>query len=256
MMRIGNGSKVDVIAVDMLPLQLPSGLVLNLNNFYLVSALSMNIISGSCLLRDGYSFKSENNGCSIYMSNIFYGHAPEMNGLFLMNLDCSDTHVHNIDTKRIKLNNDSTYMWHYRLCHIGMKRMKKLHSDGLLESLDFESLDRCEACLMGKMTKTPFTGVMERATELLEIHTDVFGPMSIASRGGYRYVLTFTDDLSRYGYIYLMKHKSETFEKFKEFQSEVENQHNKKIKFLRSDRGGEYLSYEFGEHLKKCGILS
>ncbi|KAK1610864.1 hypothetical protein QYE76_034537, partial [Lolium multiflorum] len=77
-----------------------------------------------------------------------------------------------------------------------------------------------------------------------------------ASRGGYRYVLTFTDDLRRYGYIYFMKHKSETFEEFKEFQSEVENQRNKKIKFLRSDRGGEYLSYEFGMHLKKCGILS
>ncbi|KAK1626565.1 hypothetical protein QYE76_000880 [Lolium multiflorum] len=114
-----------------------------------------------------------------------------------------------------------------------------------------------EACLMGKMTKTPFSGMMERATDLLEIiHTDVCGPMSVASRGGYRYVLTFTDDLSRYGYIYFMKHKSETFEKFKEFQSEVENQRNKKIKFLRSDRGGEYLSYEFGMHLKKCGILS
>ena len=42
-----------------------------------------------------------------------------------------------------------------------------------------------------------------------------------------------------------MKHKFETFEKFKEFQNEVENHHNKKIKFLRSDRGCEYLSYEF-----------
>ena len=60
----------------------------------------------------------------------------------------------------------------------------------------------------------------------------------------------FTDDLSRYGYIYLMKHKSETFEKFKEFQSEVENYRNKKIKFLRSDRREEYLSYEFGLQLK------
>ena len=47
-----------------------------------------------------------------------------------------------------------------------------------------------------------------------------------------------------------MKHKSETFEKFKEFQSEVENHRNKKIKFLLFDRGGEYLSYEFGIHLK------
>ena len=47
----------------------------------------MNIISGSCLLRDGYSFKSENNGCSIYMNNIFYGHAPLKSGLFLLNLE-------------------------------------------------------------------------------------------------------------------------------------------------------------------------
>ena len=54
--------------------------------------------------------------------------------------------------------------------------------------------------------------------------------------------MTFTDDLSRYGYIYLMSHKSESFEKFKEFQNEVETQTGRKIKALRSDRGGEYLS--------------
>ena len=110
---------------------------------------------------------------------------------------------------------------------------------------------------MGKMTKTPLSETMERATDLLEIiHTDVCGPMSVEARGRYRYFLTFTDDLSRYGYIYLMKHKSETFEKFKEFQSEVENHRDKKIKFLRSDRGDKYLSYEFGLQLKQCEIVS
>ena len=135
--------------------------------------------------------------------------------------------------------------------------MKKLHADGLLESLDYESFDTCEPCLMGNMTKTLFSGTMEQANDLLEIiHTDVCGPMIIDARGRYCYSLTFTDDLSRYGYIYLMKHKSETFEKFKEFQSEVENHLNKKIKFLRSDRRGEYLSYEFGLHLRQCGIVS
>ena len=50
-----------------------------------------------------------------------------------------------------------------------------------------------------------------------------------------------------------MKHKSE---KFKEFQSEVENHRNKRTKFLRSDRRGKYFSYEFGLHLKQCGIVS
>ena len=100
-----------------------------------------------------------------------------------------------------------------RLGHIGVKRMKKLDADGILVSLD-----ACEPCLLGKMTKIPFSGTMERATDLLEIiHTDVCGPMNIEARGRYHYFLTFTDDLSRYGYIYLMKHKSETFEKFKEF---------------------------------------
>ena len=53
-----------------------------------------------------------------------------------------------------------------------------------------------------------------------------------------------------------MRLKSEIFEKLKEFQSEVENHRNRKIKFLRSDHGGEYLSYDFGLHLKQCGIVS
>jgi hypothetical protein len=89
---------------------------------------------------------------------------------------------------------------------------------------------------MGKMTKTPFTDFVERATNLLGIiHTNVCGPMSISTRNGYRYFVTFTDDLSRYRYIYLMKHKSETFKKFKEFQREVENQLDWKIKHLRSN---------------------
>ncbi len=78
--------------------------------------------------------------------------------------------------------------------------MKKLHADGLLESLDYESFDTCEPCLMGKMTKTLFSRTMERATNLLEIiHTDVCGPMSVEARGRYRYVLTLTNDLSRLG---------------------------------------------------------
>ena len=136
-----------------------------------------------------------------------------------------------------------TYLWHCRLGHINENRIKKLHSSGILESFDYESYDKCESCLLGKMTKSPFTGSSERASDLLGIiHTDVCGPMSTSARGGFSYFITFTDDYSRYGYVYLMRHKHECFEKFKEFQNEVENQLGKKIKILRSDRGGEYLS--------------
>ena len=58
----------------------------------------------------------------------------------------------NIETETCKVNNDSaTYLWHCRLGHIGVKRMKKIHADGLFESLDYESVDACEPCLLGKM---------------------------------------------------------------------------------------------------------
>ena len=120
-----------------------------------------------------------------------------------LDLDRSDTHIHNIEAKRCKVNNDSANcLWDCRLGHIGVKRMKKLHADGLLESLDYESFDACEPCLMGKMNKTPFSGTMERAIDLLEIiHTDVCGLMSVEADGGYHCFLTFIDDLTRYVYI-------------------------------------------------------
>ncbi|GJZ00853.1 retrotransposon protein, putative, ty1-copia subclass [Tanacetum coccineum] len=76
------------------------------------------------------------------------------------------------------------------------------------------------------------------------------------SRQGASYFVTFTDDFNRYGYVYLLKHKHEVFETFKVFQKEVENQLGKTIKSLHSDRGGEYMSQEFLDHLKEHGIIA
>ena len=107
------------------------------------------------------------------------------------------------------------------------------------------------------MTKLPFVGHGERATDLLAlVHTDVCGPFDVPVRGNYVYFITFIDDMSRYGYVFLMKHKSEAFERFKEFRHEVEKQTEKPIKVLRSDRGGEYPSREFLDYLKDNGIVS
>ncbi|XP_078165506.1 uncharacterized protein LOC144560202 [Carex rostrata] len=79
-----------------------------------------------------------------------------------------DIPVYNIQTKRLKSNDlNSTPLWHCRLGHISEKRIKKLHKEGLLYSFDLESLETCEAYLLGKMTKTPFTGINERANDLL-----------------------------------------------------------------------------------------
>ena len=100
----------------------------------------------------------------------------------------------------------------------------------------FEPIPVCESCLEGKMTKRHFKAKENRATVQFElVHTDVYGPMTIQAKGGYEYFITFTDDYSRYGYIYLMRHKSEAFGKFQEFKAKVEKQLGLCIKQLRSD---------------------
>ena len=85
---------------------------------------------------------------------------------------------------------------------------------------------------------------------------NVCGLISTHARGGFIYFITFTDDFSRYGYLYLMKYKLEAFEKFKEFRTEMEKQLGRSINTLRSYRGGECLSQEFLDYLIYHGIQS
>ncbi|GJY37417.1 retrotransposon protein, putative, ty1-copia subclass [Tanacetum coccineum] len=135
--------------------------------------------------------------------------------------------------------------------------MEKLQHDGLLDSTDIKSFEKCVSCISGKMARKPYSHQVERAKDLLRlIHTDVFGPFRTVSRQGASYFVTFTDDFSRYGYVYLLKHKHEVFETFKVFQKEVENQLGKTIKSLCSHRRGEYMSQDVLDHLKDHGIIT
>ena len=88
------------------------------------------------------------------------------------------------------------------------------------------------------------------------IHTDVCGPITTSVRDGYMYFIMFMDDLLRYGYIFMIRRKSESFEVFNRYHNEVKKQIGKSIKTFRSDRGSEYLSNEFMTYLKKNGIIS
>ena len=103
--------------------------------------------------------------------------------------------------------------------------MHGLVKSGILNSLAFEPIPMCESCLEGKMTKRPFKAKGYRATKLLKlVHSDVCGPMRVQARGGYGYFVTFTDDYSRYDFVYLIRQKSETFDKFREYKAEAEKQ--------------------------------
>ena len=86
-----------------------------------------------------------------------------------------------------------------------------------------------------------------------EIHSDVWGPLPIEALGGCHYLITFTDDSSRNTHLYLLRKKSDTFSAYKSFKAWAEVHHNAPIKVLHSDRGGEYLSEQFINHLAAAG---
>ena len=108
----------------------------------------------------------------------------------------------------------------------------------------------------GKLKKTSFgTGDHRSKGPLEYVHSDVWGPTSVASRGGARYLVSFIDDFSRKAWIYLMKTKDQVFEKFKAWRALVEKQSGRELKILRSDNGGEYTSTEFTQYCSAEGIM-
>ncbi|KAL0378462.1 UNVERIFIED_CONTAM: Retrovirus-related Pol polyprotein from transposon TNT 1-94 [Sesamum radiatum] len=165
--------------------------------------------------------------------------AEAMGSLRLSNSIMTAQHKRKVD------NHENAQIWHARLGHISKDRIRRLVDSKNLEIDNLDHLPTCESCLKGKMTKKPFVGQSAIANSLLDlVHTDVCGPLSIPARGGFSYFITFTDDHSRYGYVYLMRYKSEAFGRFKEYRLEVENQTNRKIKALRSDQGVPQTPYE------------
>jgi hypothetical protein len=151
-----------------------------------------------------------------------------------------------------------------QLCELWHRRMAHLHHGALgglrevmtgVPQLSSEHQDVCRGCALGKFTKAYFPSSDTRSAGVLDlVHTNVCGPMSWASLSGREYYLTFIDDYSRKTWIYFLKTKSEVFKRFQEFKALVENQTGKKIKVLRSDKGGEYSSSQFVYFCAHSGI--
>jgi hypothetical protein len=141
-------------------------------------------------------------------------------------------------------------IWHRSCGHLGEKYLRELEKHNLVYVFDYNLsnvIDFCEPCVSGKLHRSSFptTGRKRADTVLGLVHSDVCGKLSTLSLGGASYFLTFIDDRSHYTWVYVLKHKSEVFQKFKEWKALVETSSGQKLKILRTDNGGEYCSEEF-----------
>src|SRR5215475_6057535 len=150
-------------------------------------------------------------------------------------------------------------LWHRQLAHHNYAGIKKMINEQLIDGLTLDSSIKpdpvCEPCLSGKMHANPFPSSEHRATELLElVHSDLHY-VGTTSHSGYKYWITFIDDLSRYKYVVPLRRKSDAFGAFKSFKAYAENHTGRTIKVFRNNKGSEYMSNEFLRFLKDNGIV-
>ena len=148
--------------------------------------------------------------------------------------------------------------WHCRFGHLGEQNMTKLMNSDLVNGMDVstKTLTFCEPCVQGKAHQQPYPKQSNnRSDHIMDlIHADVCGPLKPLSLGGKGYFVTFTDDYSRFVWVRFIRYKSEVFQKFRDLVKELEKGTGRKLKALRSDRGGEFLSNEFQQYMKRRGI--
>ena len=259
---VGDGFKVKATGVGTLDLymKLPNGKTnhCRLSDVLYVPKLSYNLFSVSRTTKRGKRIEFEDSICKVLDKdrNLI---AIGMKRGNIYHLNCVQQSKGTNEAVLCKAEDTKEAVWHRRYGHLGVKNLDRLAKDHLVEGFDYDVKKEekfCEPCVSGKQHRTPFpkTGGARAEVLLGEIHSDVCGKIEEKSRGGAEYFVTFIDDKTRNTWVYTMKHKSETFQKFKEWKAMVEKTTGLKIKRLRTDNGGEYTSNEFEEYLKAEGM--
>lgn len=223
-----------------------------LQDVWYVPKIQNQLVSLPAMIAKGADVHFKGSKCLITINKREYEVGHKHGKLFKLNLVPEATCCF--------LSNIPSYLWHLRYGHVGYDSLKLLTDKNMVNGMNFnskcDSIDKhCEPCIFGKQQRLPFPkNSNSKTTKPLElVHTDV-SVMNVKSIGGSKYFVTFIDDFSRFFTVYMLKSKDEVFLRFKEFLKMAENLTGQKLKRLRSDNGGEYVSVEFSQFLKSNGI--
>lgn len=253
--KFADDSTLTAAGIGKVLIQRKDGLHSYISDVLYVPGMKSNLLSLGQLLEKGYVMEMENKMLKVFdnKKKLILKAPLSKNrtfkiGIQIMEHRCLATSV-----------DKDEWLWHYRFGHLNFKDLSYLQKSKMVTGLPHIHLPRelCEECLQSKLPRSSFSKhVPTRAKAKLELlFSDVCGPIQEESIGGNRYFVTFIDDFTRKVWVYLLKRKSEVFETFKRFKALVEKQSERKIKMLRSDGGGEYVSDDFREFCEAEGIV-
>ncbi|KAL2253784.1 UNVERIFIED_CONTAM: Retrovirus-related Pol polyprotein from transposon TNT 1-94 [Sesamum indicum] len=248
---MANEKKCEIKGLGDISLCFEEGYKMILKNVRYVPDLSHNLISCAALEEEGLEGRWGKGIMKVMKGSLVVFKAERKRNLYI----CTATYE-NIAASALE--NNKTNLWHKRLGHISMKGLDFLRKDGILNDC-LGKLEFCDECIMGKHHRVHFptspSPNPSMSTCILDyVHADVWGPSNVPTHGGNRYFLSIIDNYSRKVFVFLMKHKSEVFDKFEKWKIFVENQTSKKLKSLRTDNGLEFCNQQFSEMCDKSGI--
>ena len=238
---MGNSTTMKKQGQGKVVLKMMSGKELTVTNVLYVPKIRKNLVSGSLLNSHGFWLVFESDKFVLSKSGMYVKKGYMSDGMWKLNvMTIIKSDINKAGTFAYIL--ESSNLWHGRLGHVNYDILHRLINLNHIPTFQIDAKFKCETCVEAKLTRSSFQSV-ERHTEPLDlIHSDICDLKFVQTRGGNKYFITFVDDSIKYCYVYLLKSKNEAIEKFVLYKNEVENQFNKKIKVLRSDRGGEYES--------------
>lgn len=252
--RFGDDSKIDIKGKGTVAFVDMNGEARKMNDVYFIPELRSNIISLG---------QATESGCDIRLrKELLTMH--DQHGKLLVRATRSKNRLYKVrmgirDTSHLHLSEISeSSRWHARLGHVNTATMKVMMQKELVTGVSSINVlkELCSSCLLGKQTRNMFPqATMFRANRRLELlHGDLCGPITPSTMGGNKYIFVVIDDHSRYMWISLLKEKGEAFEKFQRLRVTIEQETGERIATFRSDRGGEFTSYEFNKFCEDKGI--
>ena len=228
-----------------------------LYNVLYVPQLSYNLFSVSRATEMGKTISFDKTSCRVYNANEkLIAVASKIGSLYFLNccshqVNVADNQCHELVTKE--------EMWHRRLGHLGKQSLQKLAKNELLVGFNYDvskEIHFCEPYAQEKHHRScfPKDGGKRSEEPLGLVHSNVCGKTNAKSLSGAEYFVMFTDDKTRFVWVYVLKHKSQVFEKFLKWKAMVERLTGWKLKTLRTDNGGEYSSTEFADYLRSEGV--
>ena len=258
----GNGAQAEPTAVGDIHLELAPGRIATITDVLYLPTAAESLFSVSYAAQKGYTFSFGADGCTIYRHSTTVATAPATaNNIYYLEGRLAPTSGAPT-TAYAARTAETPHLWHRRLGHLGFDNLAKMPDmvTGIrVTAAEFKTAGAnalCEPCTLGKQHRLPFntsTSATKAPLELL--HTDLCGPLPVASAGGSLYFNTILDDFTGMSFVIPLRHKSDAADSIIHTVTMLQRQAGLPVKRVRSDNGGEFCNSTLSEFYTSQGVL-